>query len=128
MGTEKKKILVVDDEEIIREFLSEVLCDDYNVTAVTDGDEAIEKLGVEQFDLVITDLRMERVQGEDVVKFANENAERTKVIVISGYSTLYSVSQSVNHGAYAFLSKPFSINELIQAVDGALEQGEQLNA
>ena len=122
MSETKRKILVVDDEEIIREFLTEVLCDDYTVKTVTDGDEAIDILKVEPFDLVITDLRMERVQGEEVVKFTNEHVENTKVIVISGYSTLYSVSQSVNHGAYAFLSKPFSINELLNAVTGAMEQ------
>lgn len=124
MSEAKKKILVVDDEEIIREFLTEVLGDDYMVTSVTDGDEAIDILKVEPFNLVITDLRMERVQGEEVVKFTNENVDKTKVIVISGYSTLYSVSQSVNHGAYAFLSKPFSINELLNAVTGAMESEE----
>jgi DNA-binding NtrC family response regulator len=117
---DKKKILIVDDEEIIREFLSEVLQDEYNVSTVTDGDEAIELLNVTSFDLVITDLKMERVQGEEVVKFALDNNPDSKVIVISGYSSLYSVSQSVNSGAFAFLSKPFSIKELMKTVTAAV--------
>jgi len=121
MDTENKhSILVVDDEEVIRDFLSEVL-EDYNITLACDGDEAIDKLKQQQFDLVITDLRMPRVPGEEVVKTAHEISPGTKVIVISGYSSLYTASQSVSSGACAFLSKPFSIKELIQAVTSALE-------
>lgn len=117
---DKKSILIVDDEEIIREFLYEVLNEDYDVNTVTDGDEAIEELKVNDYDLIITDLKMERVQGEEVVKFAHEKDPDSKVVVISGYSSLYSVSQSVNNGAFAFLSKPFSIKELLQTVTAAI--------
>lgn len=116
----KHSILVVDDEEVIRDFLSEVL-EDYDITLACDGDEAIDILKQRQFDLVITDLRMPRVPGEEVVKTAREISPDTKVIVISGYSSLYTASQSVSSGACAFLSKPFSIKELIQAVTSALE-------
>ena len=120
-STTKRAILVVDDEEIIRDFLVEVL-EDYDVTLACDGAEAIELLGDSTFDLVITDLRMPNVSGEEVVKKVRELSPSTKVIVISGYSSLYTVSQSVNHGACAFLSKPFSINELLQSVSGALAE------
>ncbi len=117
---DKREVLVVDDEEIIRDFLSEVL-EDYSVTVASDGDEAIEKLKKKHYDLVITDLRMPRVSGEEVVKAAHEINPDARVIVISGYSSLYTVSQSVAHGACAFLSKPFSIKELLQTVSSALE-------
>lgn len=117
---EKKSILIVDDEEIIRDFLYEVLCEDYRISMATDGDEAIEKLRCASFDLIITDLKMQRVSGEEVVKYARDNDPHSKVIVISGYSSLYTVSQSVNSGACAFLSKPFSIKELLQAVSRAI--------
>jgi DNA-binding NtrC family response regulator len=119
-STNKQAILIVDDEEIIREFLSEVL-EDYDITVACDGDEAISTLKQKHFDLVITDLRMPKVSGEEVVRVARELSADTKVIVISGYSSLYTVSQSVSHGACAFLSKPFSINELLQSVTVALE-------
>ncbi|MFH1302360.1 MAG: response regulator [Planctomycetota bacterium] len=123
MDTENKRsILVVDDEEIIRDFLSEVL-EDYSLTLASDGDEAIDKIKEQQFDLIITDLRMPRVSGEEVVKTARETCPDTKVIVISGYSSLYTISQSASSGAFAFLSKPFSIKELMQTVATALGEG-----
>lgn len=122
-STENQSILIVDDEEIIRDFLSEVL-EGYDISMACDGDEAIEKLKKRPFDLVITDLRMPKVPGEEVVKAARELHPNAKVIVISGYSSLYTVSQSVSHGACAFLSKPFSIKELMQTVSSALEGNE----
>ena len=122
-STENQSILIVDDEEIIRDFLSEVL-EGYDISMACDGDEAIEKLKKRPFDLIITDLRMPKVPGEEVVKAARELHPNAKVIVISGYSSLYTVSQSVSHGACAFLSKPFSIKELMQTVSSALEGNE----
>jgi DNA-binding NtrC family response regulator len=115
----KRTVLIVDDEEIIRDFLSEVL-EDYSVTLACDGDEAIEQLKVRPFDLVITDLRMPHVPGEEVVRFARQTYPDAKVVVISGYSSLATVSQSVHNGACAFLSKPFSIKELLQTVENAI--------
>jgi len=117
---EKKSILIVDDEEIIRDFLFEVLSEDYKISMATDGDEAIEQMQAHSFDLIITDLKMPRMSGEEVVKYARDNDPDSRVIVISGYSSLYTVSQSVNSGACAFLSKPFSIKELLQAVSRAM--------
>jgi DNA-binding NtrC family response regulator len=119
----KKSILVVDDEEIIRDFLSEVL-EDYAISLATDGDEAIEKIRSQNFDLVITDLRMPRVSGEEVVRFTRDTYPGSKVIVISGYSSLATVSQTVQNGACAFLAKPFSIKELLQSVEHALREAE----
>ena len=123
-ATEKHSILIVDDEAIIRDFLSEVL-EDYDIDVASDGDEAIVKLKDRTFDLIITDLRMPKVPGEEVVKAAREHSPQTKVIVISGYSSLYTVSQSVSNGASAYLSKPFSIKELMQSVTHALEESEE---
>jgi DNA-binding NtrC family response regulator len=119
-NAERKSILVVDDEEIIRDFLLDVLGEDYDVTTVDDGDQAIKRLTKARFDLVITDLKMPRVSGEEVVKFARAKHPEAAVIVISGYSSLYAASQSVQSGAGAFLSKPFSIHQLLQTVEQCL--------
>ncbi len=116
----RKSILVVDDESIIRDFLTEVLGDDYVITTAEDGDEAIDCMKKRRFDLVITDLKMPRVPGEEVVRFARESNPNSPVIIISGYSSLYTVSQSVSHGASAFLAKPFSIKQLLDAVEQSL--------
>ncbi|MDF1544103.1 MAG: response regulator [bacterium] len=118
MDTQRKSVLVVDDEEVIRDFLTEVLEDDFNITTACDGGEAIESLKEHKFDLVITDMKMPNVSGEEVVKFVEKSCPGTYVIIISGYSSLYSVSQSASSGATAFLSKPFSISELMKAVEG----------
>lgn len=115
--SKRKLVLVVDDEEIIRSFLSEVLSENYDVSVASDGDEAIEQIKKQKFDLIITDLKMPRVSGEEVVKFAREHDPNSRVIVISGFSSLYRVSQSINCGACAFLSKPFDIRELMQTVE-----------
>ncbi len=116
----KKSVLVVDDEEIIRDFLFEVLNDEFDVVTAGDGDEAIEKLKQKRYDLIITDLKMPRVSGDEVVRFARQANPEAKVIVITGYSSLYSVSNSATHGASAFLSKPFSIKELMQTVSDCM--------
>jgi DNA-binding NtrC family response regulator len=116
----KKSILIVDDEEIIREFLCEVLGEDFDLATATDGDEAIELMKKTKFDLVITDMKMARVSGEEVVKFANQIDPTYKVIVISGYSSLFSASGSIDAGATAYLSKPFTISQLSQAIEQAM--------
>jgi DNA-binding NtrC family response regulator len=118
----KKSVLVVDDEEVIRGFLSEVLGEKYDVSLAGDGDVAIDQIRQRAFDLIITDLKMPRVPGEEVVKFARRHNPSTKVIVISGFSSLYTVTQSIQNGACAFLSKPFSIRELMETVSDALNQ------
>ncbi|MCK4462299.1 MAG: response regulator [candidate division Zixibacteria bacterium] len=120
--TNPKSILIVDDEEIIREFLLEVLGEDYRISVACDGDEAIAKIKERRFDLIITDLKMPRVSGEEVVKFARQVDPDYQVVVISGYSTLFSVSESAKSGASAFLSKPFSISDLMKAVTECIEQ------
>ncbi|HOD66166.1 MAG TPA: response regulator [candidate division Zixibacteria bacterium] len=116
----RRSVLVVDDEEIIRSFLFEVLSEEYDVSLACDGDEAIEQIRKRRYDVIITDLKMPRVSGEEVVKFACDRDPQSKVIVISGFSSLYTVSQSINNGACAFLSKPFSIKELMRTVTNAL--------
>ncbi len=123
MGIElKQTVLIVDDEEVIRDFLYEVFSDDYDVSLASNGSIAIEKIKENKYDLIITDLMMPNITGEEVVKFVNENEPNTKVIVISGFSSLHTVSQSINNGACAFLSKPFSIKEVQQTVINALEE------
>jgi ATP-dependent Lon protease len=120
----QKSILVVDDEDIIREFLFEVLHESYAVSTAIDGQDAIDKLKANRFDLIITDMKMPRVSGEELVRFVHQHDPSSKVIVISGYSTLFSASQSVDSGANAFLSKPFSIKQLMQTVHSVLANTE----
>lgn len=118
-----KNILVVDDEQVMREFLADVL-EDFNVDKAADGDEAIEKLKIGKYDLIITDMKMPRVSGEEVVKFAKETYPDSKIIVISGYSSLFSVSNTLGYGVCAFLSKPFTIKQIRSEVEKSLGLGD----
>lgn len=119
MAIATKSILVVDDEEVMREFLFEVL-EDFEVEKASDGDEAITRLKDKRFDLVITDMKMPRVPGEEVVRFVRENYPESGIIVISGYSSLMSVTSAVGHGIDAYLSKPFTIKQLRAEVEKAI--------
>jgi len=118
-----KSILVVDDEQVMREFLADVL-EDFRVVKAADGDEAIDRLKQEEFDLIITDMKMPRVSGEEVVKFAKEIYPDARIIVISGYSSLSSVSNTLGYGVCAFLSKPFTIKQIRTEVENSLESGD----
>ncbi len=124
MAIATKSILVVDDEEVMREFLFEVL-EDFEVEKASDGDEAITRLKDKRFDLVITDMKMPRVPGEEVVRYVKENYPESGIIVISGYSSLMSVTSAVGHGIDAYLSKPFTIKQLRTEVEKAMYSRQQ---
>lgn len=118
-----KSILVVDDEAVMRNFLFDVL-EDFDVEKASDGDEAIAKMRQREFDLIITDMKMPRVSGEEVVKFARETYPHSRIIVISGYSSLASVGSALGYGICAFLSKPFTIKQLRSEVDKSLSRND----
>jgi YesN/AraC family two-component response regulator len=118
-----KSILVVDDEPVMREFLVDVL-EEFEVETASDGDEAIERIKEKEFDLVITDMKMPRVPGEEVVKFVRETCPQAKIIVISGYSSLFSVTSAVNRGVSAFLIKPFTIKQIRGEIEKSLQSDD----
>lgn len=118
-------ILVVDDEKVMRDFLQDVL-ESFDVELACDGEEAISKLDEKKYDLIITDMKMPGKSGEDVVRFAKERYPDAKIIIISGYSTLSSVSNALKCGVNAFLAKPFTIKQIRTEVAKSLsaESGE----
>ncbi len=118
--TAQKSILIVDDEEVMREFLSEVL-EDFSIEKACDGHEAISKIKEKQYDLIITDMKMPGISGEEVVQFAKKTCPNSKIIVISGYSSLFSVGNTMRFGISAFLSKPFTIKQIRSEVEKSLE-------
>ncbi len=118
-----KSILIVDDEEVMREFLTEIL-EDFAITKACNGEEAVEKIKERKFNLIITDMKMPGISGEEVVKFAREKSPETEIIVISGYSSLSSVSNTLGHGVRAFLSKPFTIKQIRAEVEKIFQRGD----
>ena len=103
-----EKILVVDDERGLREVLSIMLKRaGYAVTEASDGDEAIGHMSKEIFDLVITDLRMPKVDGMAVLKAVKSSSPETVVLVITAFATADSAVDAMKQGAYDYLTKPF---------------------
>ncbi len=117
------RILVVDDEKFIVEAISQHLEHlGYDVTSFTDSKEAIAAIAQEDYDLVMTDLRMPEISGMDIARAVNEKNTDSLVIILTGYATLDSAIESVHLQIYAYLNKPFDLRQLGQVVDQALMQ------
>ena len=118
-----EKILVVDDEQGLRDVLSIMLKrTGYAVTSVADGEEAVELLNKEIFDLVITDLRMPNVDGMEVLKVAKSASPETVVLVITAFASADSAVEAMKQGAYDYLTKPFQVDEVQLIIRNALEK------
>lgn len=118
-----EKILVVDDEPSLREVLSIMLKrSGYSVTSVNDGGQAIELVQKEIFDLVITDLRMPKIDGMEVLKAVKSASPETVVLIITAFATADSAVEAMKHGAYDYLTKPFQVDEVQLIIRNALEK------
>jgi DNA-binding NtrC family response regulator len=120
---QRARILVVDDELIARENLDHVLRKEgYETVAVESGVLALEELERGEFDLVMTDLRMQQVDGLQVLERAKELYPNIEVIMITGYATVASAVQAMQKGAYHYLPKPYKIEEARILARQALEK------
>jgi DNA-binding NtrC family response regulator len=121
MNTELETILVVEDEALARKNLEHILKRaGYRVVAVENGVKALRHLESENFDLVITDLKMEKVDGMQVLKKSRELQPYTEVIMITGYATVDSAVKAMQEGAYHYIAKPYKIDEVRQTTKQAL--------
>ncbi|MGB2929003.1 MAG: sigma-54 dependent transcriptional regulator [Desulfobacterales bacterium] len=123
MTVEKNKeiILVVEDEDIARKNLEHILVKTgYEVVSVNNGKKAIELLQSTSIDLVITDLKMEQVDGMQVLRKTKELQPYTEVIMITGYATVDSSVEAMHQGAYYYIAKPYKIGEVRKIAKEAL--------
>ncbi|GBE03868.1 alginate biosynthesis transcriptional regulatory protein AlgB [bacterium BMS3Abin09] len=112
-----KKVLVIDDEPIVRLSSKRTLAPEgYDVTLADSGREGIEILERETFDVILLDLKMPDMSGIDVLKVIMEKWPGTKVIIVTGYSTVDTAVESLRLGAYNHIEKPFTPNSLLAAV------------
>lgn len=115
-----EKILVVDDEVIMRNFLVEALKrKGLEAIAAESGEKAFQLLKEQSFDLVITDMKMPSVTGMDVLKYVKEISPRTLVIVITAFGTIENAVEAMKNGAFHYLIKPFSLESLIANIEKA---------
>ena len=118
-----KRILVVDDEPLMRDFLVETLQrKKYLVEAVGNGSQAIDKIKTEHYDLVITDIRMPEVSGMEVLDQVKKLDPDAEVIIITAFGTIENAVEAMKKGAYDYITKPFSADEIEIVVDRAIER------
>jgi two-component system, NtrC family, response regulator AtoC len=117
------RMLVVEDDAVARDLLCEILrSDGFEVEAVEDGAPAVARAGDGRYDLVLSDVRMERVGGLDVLRAFTEKSPATPVILITAFGDVTGAMEAIGHGAYDYVSKPFNIEELRLTVARALER------
>jgi len=119
----KPQILVIDDEAIARDNIEHILKkENYNVVTAVNGVEAIEKLKTTVFDVVLTDLRMEKVDGISVLEKTKSKYPDTQVIMITAYAAVDSAIEAIKKGAFHYIAKPFRLEEVRTTVKQALEK------
>ncbi|KPK45575.1 MAG: ATP-dependent protease [Nitrospira bacterium SM23_35] len=119
----KPQILVVDDEDIARNNLEHILRkENYTVVTAASGSEAINMLETSVFDVVITDLKMEKISGIDVLEKSRTKYPDTQVIMITAYAAVDSAIEAIKKGAYHYIAKPFRLEEVRATVKQALDK------
>jgi len=116
------RILVVDDEWNIRDVLSNILqAQGYEVDCAEDGEEGIAKIDENDYDIVITDLKMPKVSGMEVLRHLQSTSSSTLGIVATGYGSIESAVEALRTGAYDYITKPFHLDEIKSRIQKARE-------
>lgn len=117
------KILIAEDEEITLNNILETLQDEgYDVSAVKNGPEALNKLEKEYFDLLITDIKMPGLSGIELLETVKEKYPETEVIIITGFGSIGSAVDAMKKGALDYIAKPFDLDELTLKVKKTMDQ------
>jgi len=119
-------ILIVDDEPSLCDILAQIL-DGYEVTTVKNGIEAVELLGCDQFQMVITDLMMPMVDGFSVLVTAKKANPKTDVLVLTGYPSLENERRCRALGCTDILAKPFAVTAIRSRVEDCLRRYQRLS-
>jgi len=117
------RILIIDDEAIALQNLMHVLKKEgYSILGTQSSTEALELMENEQFDIILTDLKMEKVDGMQILSRAKELYPDSEVIMITGYATVETAIEAMKLGAYHYIAKPFKLDEVRKVVREALEK------
>ena len=118
------QVLLIEDEEPIRRVLSRILSEEnenYQVTEAVDGKEGLKILGSKQFDLVLCDIKMPKMDGIEVLQKSNEKNMHVPFIMLTGHGNVETAVEAMKLGAYDFILKPPDLNRLLTSVRNALE-------
>lgn len=124
---ERAKILIADDDEILAYLLKEELVNEgFRVDIVGDGKFAIENLKKNSYDILLLDLEMKEVHGEEVLKYATEYHPNVQVIVLTAKSEVRTAIDCIKNGAYDFITKPYDFDALLVVIDRAINHKDLL--
>jgi len=116
-------ILVVDDDDVIRDTLCELLSADYSCQTADTAEDALAKLKAQAFDVVLTDISMPGLNGRELLEKVVELYPGMPVIIISGHSDQEQAQSLIDRGAFDFLLKPFRLEVVEESVKRAIEVG-----
>ena len=123
MHSKDVRILIVDDEETYRFMLATLLeAEGFVPTSAGDGIQAMNAVQKQAFDIVLLDIKMPKVDGIEVLKFIKENFPDTEVIMLTGVGDVKIAVECMKSGAYDFLTKPYSSDELLATIERALDR------
>ena len=112
------KILLVEDDKFIRDsFVERLRSDKYEVSSAKNGEEAIDKITANDFDVVITDIGMPKIDGIEVLKFGKKNKPKTKVIMMSTYVSQKVINEVMELGADKYIEKSYFLKDIARILD-----------
>lgn len=117
---QKLQIMIVDDEPIVGKRLKPALTKfGIDVEVFEDSETAFKRLEEKNFDIVVTDVRMDKFDGIQILERVLERSDHTKVIIITGYATIEVAREALAKGAFDFIAKPFKPNDLRAVINKA---------
>jgi DNA-binding NtrC family response regulator len=119
---DKLQILILDDEPIVGKRLGSALTKmGTEVEVYEDPHKVLERIQEKTFDIVVTDIRMEDIDGIEILERVKSRSDHTKVIMITGYATVEVAREALGKGAFDFIAKPFKPNDLREIIFRAAE-------
>ena len=117
------RILIVDDEKVIREILSEFLTlEGFKVDCAEDGADAFSQMQIRTYDMVISDLKMPKMSGLDLLAKIQETGLDVLTVIMTGFGTVETAIEAMKNGAYDYILKPFKVEEVIHIVKRGFER------
>ncbi len=120
---ERPRVLIVDDEKFIRDILADFLgMEGYVVRTAEDGNAALNELNSTPYDLIISDLKMPRMGGIELLEQIGKKAPNALTVIMTGFGTVETAIDAMKRGAYDYILKPFKVEEVIHVVQRGLEK------
>jgi len=124
-----RKVLVAEDDSTLRKMFVETLTSlDYVPTGVENGEKALDLINTKDFDLLITDIKMPKMDGITLVKTMKKNKNKIPVIMVTGYPKDYPPQKALSEGADGYLAKPFGVDKIDELMRNLLDEREEVKS